>query len=151
MQEHLGDPELSPGAVAEAHRISVRSLHRLFQGQGCTVTAWIRAQRPAHVRRDLADPALTSRTIQSLADRWGFPRPADFTRTFRAAYGVSPQEYRNAALPGRLRAGPAPAPCRVPVLPREGAAAARDRPDGPPYATRTPRRQTSATSGTPGR
>ena len=30
--------------------------------------------------------------------RWNFPRPADFTRAFRTAYGVSPKEYRLRAL-----------------------------------------------------
>lgn len=34
IQQHLGDPELSPGAVAAAHHISVSYLHRLFHAEG---------------------------------------------------------------------------------------------------------------------
>ncbi|MGP3976590.1 helix-turn-helix domain-containing protein [Streptomyces sp. 8N114] len=100
--EHLGDPALCPDAVAAAHHISTRSLHRLFQSQGCTVSSWIRRQRLNRARRDLADPQLGDHTIQAVAATWGFPRAADFTRTFRAAYGITPQDFRSEAL-GRSR------------------------------------------------
>jgi hypothetical protein len=40
IQQHLGDPELSPGAVAAAHHISVSYLHKLFHAEGATVAGW---------------------------------------------------------------------------------------------------------------
>jgi hypothetical protein len=39
IQQHLGDPELSPGEIAAAHDIVQRPLHKLFQEQGETVAA----------------------------------------------------------------------------------------------------------------
>lgn len=33
--------------------------------------------------------------LSSEAARWGFPRAADFTRTFRNAYGMPPQDHRD--------------------------------------------------------
>ncbi|PWI04680.1 AraC family transcriptional regulator [Streptomyces sp. NWU339] len=94
IQQHLGDPDLSPGAVAAAHNISLRSLHRLFQDQDTTVAGWIRARRLERCRRDLADPLLRSRPVRAIAARWGFTDPAHFSRAFRAVYGHSPKDYR---------------------------------------------------------
>ncbi|TLS44797.1 helix-turn-helix domain-containing protein [Streptomyces montanus] len=98
IQRHLGDPELSPAAVAAAHHISLRYLYRLFEPQEHTVAAWIRAQRLERCRADLADPAQRATAIQTIATRWGFTHPADFSRAFRTAYGVPPRDYRRATL-----------------------------------------------------
>lgn len=94
IHRHLGDPELTPGAIAAAHNLSVRSLHRLFRDHGVTVAGWIRARRLERCRRDLADPLLHTRPVRGVAARWGFTDPAHFSRAFRAAYGHSPQAYR---------------------------------------------------------
>ena len=45
IQQHPGDPGLSPAEIAAAHHISLRLLHKLFQEQGETVAGWIRARR----------------------------------------------------------------------------------------------------------
>ncbi|MFE4446515.1 helix-turn-helix domain-containing protein [Streptomyces sp. NPDC056820] len=94
IQQNLADPELSPATIAAAHNISLRSLHRLFGQDGATVAGWIRLRRLERCRRDLTDPLLRSRPVRAIAARWGFTDPAHFSRTFRAAYGTSPQEYR---------------------------------------------------------
>ncbi|MFE0449729.1 helix-turn-helix domain-containing protein [Streptomyces sp. NPDC058914] len=94
IQRHLGDPELSPSAIATAHNISLRSLHRLFGDQGTTVAGWIRTRRLERCRRDLADPLLQARPVRAIAARWGFTDPAHFSRAFRTAYGLSPREHR---------------------------------------------------------
>jgi AraC-like DNA-binding protein len=98
VHEHLDDPGLNPGVIAAAHHISTRYLHRLFQQEGSTVAGWIRRRRLDRCRRDLGDPALGARPIHTIAARWGFLRPADFSRAFRAAYGIAPREYRELAL-----------------------------------------------------
>nr|WP_246203647.1 hypothetical protein [Streptomyces tailanensis] len=33
-----------------------------------------------------------------MAARWGYPRPADFTRAFRAHHGITPSDYRERML-----------------------------------------------------
>ncbi|MEH0443898.1 MULTISPECIES: AraC family transcriptional regulator [unclassified Streptomyces] len=100
IRQHLHDPELRPPVVAAAHHISLSYLHRLFQeeGTGETVAAWIRSQRLAGARRDLANPALLTTPVHVIAARWGILRASDFTRAFRATYGMSPTEYRFLAL-----------------------------------------------------
>ncbi|MFF8286825.1 helix-turn-helix domain-containing protein [Streptomyces albus] len=100
IEDHMGDPALSADRIAAAHHISVRSLHRLFQQHGTTVASWIRRQRLERCRRELADARLGSRPIHAIAAKWGFPRPADFTRSFRSAYGITPSDYRDMFLDG---------------------------------------------------
>lgn len=94
---HLGDPHLTPSAVAAAHHISLSHLHRLYQGQGETVAASIRRQRLERAGRDLADPAQRATPVHVIGARWGFPRAADFTRSFKGTYGVPPSEFRDGA------------------------------------------------------
>jgi len=94
IQQRLSDPTLSPATVAEAHHISTRTLHRLFEPCGWTVTDWIRSQRLERSRRDLIDPMLDVRPIHAIAAQWGFLAASHYTRIFRSTYGLSPQEYR---------------------------------------------------------
>lgn len=94
IEEHLSDPDLSPGDIAAAHHISVRYVHKLFQREGMTAAGWIRGRRLERCRGDLLDPALADRSIGATAVRWGFRGGAHFNRTFRAVYGVPPGEYR---------------------------------------------------------
>ncbi|MFC7327395.1 AraC family transcriptional regulator [Marinactinospora rubrisoli] len=97
---NLGAADLKPSTIAAAHHMSLRSLHRLFQrnGNGVTVAEYVRSQRLTRARRDLADPRNAGRPVQAIAARWGFSRPADFTRAFRSAFGPTPTEYRHACL-----------------------------------------------------
>lgn len=97
IETNLADPHLSPTAVAAAHHISVRYLHRLFQQQGTSVSSWIRRRRLERCRRDLAEPQLSTRPVHAIGTRWGFSHAADFSRAFRAAYGVPPGDYRKRA------------------------------------------------------
>ena len=97
IQRRLGDPRLSPAMIAAAHHISLRSLHQLFHDEGLTVAGWIRLRRLECCRRDLSDPALAPRPVAAIAARWGFSSPGDFSRTFRAAHGLPPAEYRRSA------------------------------------------------------
>jgi AraC-like DNA-binding protein len=94
IQANLGDADLTPSAVAEAHHISLRYLHKLFQQNGHTVAGWIRARRLERCHRDLADPGLAARPINAIAARWGFTSPAHFSQAFRSAYGLSPRQFR---------------------------------------------------------
>ena len=57
----------------DAHHISVRSLHRLFEDEETTVASYIRDLRLARCRRDLADPALADRPVQADRGALGFP------------------------------------------------------------------------------
>ncbi|XVQ15106.1 helix-turn-helix domain-containing protein [Spirillospora sp. CA-255316] len=94
IQANLGDARLTPEAIAAAHHISLRYLHKLFQQDGHTVASWIRRRRLERCRHDLADPLLVNFPIGALAARWGFSSHAQFSRAFRNAYGISPLQFR---------------------------------------------------------
>ncbi|MEW1635144.1 helix-turn-helix domain-containing protein [Streptomyces sp. NPDC093801] len=94
IEHNLADPELTPGAVAARHHISLRRLHLLFEGRPAGVAATIRGRRLAAARADLLRPDLKRRPVHSIAARWGFSSATVFSRAFRQAYGTSPTELR---------------------------------------------------------
>jgi AraC-like DNA-binding protein len=94
IDRNLRDPALSPHTVAAAHHISVRYLHRLFEGEGVTVARLIQQRRLHECARELARPDTSAPTVSAVAQRWGFANPAHFSRVFRGTYGVSPREWR---------------------------------------------------------
>ncbi|MQS34237.1 helix-turn-helix domain-containing protein [Streptomyces katsurahamanus] len=105
IESHLSSADLRPAAIAEHHHISVRMLHALFQERPETVSAAIRRRRLERCRADLTDPRLRHRTVGEIGLGWGFRHPADFSRAFRAAYGMPPGEFRHTAPHGgRTRA-----------------------------------------------
>lgn len=103
VEANIADSGMNPATIAAAHCISVRQLHRLFEGEDVTVTDLIRVRRLEGSRNDLADPALCRQSIGAISSRWGIPDSAKFSRMFRAAYDASPREYRTAAPAGRHR------------------------------------------------
>ncbi|MFF4349747.1 helix-turn-helix domain-containing protein [Streptomyces sp. NPDC001530] len=94
---HLADADLSPEVIAGAHHISVRYLHKLFQDEGTTVGRWIQRRRLEECRRDLMLRGRGRQTIAAIAGRWGFLSATHFSRVFRAAYGMSPSQWRDTA------------------------------------------------------
>lgn len=93
IDRHLANPDLTPQAIAQAHHISLRYLHKLFEGEEATVGRWIQRRRLEKCRRDLARRANIS-TISAVAHQWGFTSAAHFSRVFRATYGMTPREWR---------------------------------------------------------
>jgi AraC-like DNA-binding protein len=99
IDDNLGDPHLSPGAIAAANFISTRHLHGIFKKEGVTVSAWIRSRRLEHCRRELSDPLFINRPVSSIAIRWGFVDASHFSRLFRATFGEAPTVFRNRIWP----------------------------------------------------
>ncbi|WP_228083680.1 helix-turn-helix domain-containing protein [Streptomyces profundus] len=97
IERDLHDADLRPIDIAAHHHISLRTLHELFRERPDTVSATIRRRRLERSRADLGDPRLRHKTVGEIALAWGFRHPADFSRAFRAAYGIPPGEFRQAA------------------------------------------------------
>ncbi|MFI1018711.1 helix-turn-helix domain-containing protein [Streptomyces sp. NPDC020965] len=114
IDRYLDDPGLTPGRIAAAHHLSVRTLHRHFQQHGTTVAAFVRDRRLERARHHLAHAPLDSRPIHVIASSCGFSRPADFTRAFRAAYGMPPSEYRRLSRQARTGTPCGPPPGGAP-------------------------------------
>ncbi|MFG2301793.1 helix-turn-helix domain-containing protein [Actinacidiphila glaucinigra] len=114
IRAHLDEPTLAPATVAAAHHISVRYLYQLFQDEPMTVGRWIKRLRLEACRRDLLRPELAGQTVAAIAHRWGFASHAHFSRAFRAVYGLSPAQWRQAGVP---QAAPLPATGPLPRRP----------------------------------
>jgi AraC-like DNA-binding protein len=95
VERHLADADLRPQAIAEANALSVRSLYGLFEEEGDTVGGYVRRRRLARAHADLTRPGPV-RSVTDVALRWGFGDTAHFSRSFRAQYGISPTEARQA-------------------------------------------------------
>lgn len=78
-------------AVAEAAGVSTRTLQRQLASLGMTYSALV-----ARARRSLADEMLlqTQLPVREIAATLSYTDPANFTRAFRRAAGMSPRAYR---------------------------------------------------------
>ncbi|MGV9676351.1 helix-turn-helix domain-containing protein [Nocardia sp. NPDC003482] len=96
--EHLSDAELSPERIARAQHISVRHLYKLCSRSGFSLEQWIIGKRLERARAELARLDIGHRSIATVGRICGFRDPSHFARRFRAAYGLSPSEWRRSAL-----------------------------------------------------
>ncbi|WP_167760277.1 AraC family transcriptional regulator [Paraburkholderia pallida] len=88
---HLHDDHLSPDRVVASLGLSRPTVYRLFQHDG-GLGAYIR-----HVRLRAAAAELVAWpgvSVQDIAYAHGFRSASDFTRAFRRAYGLAPQDMR---------------------------------------------------------
>ena len=95
IEEHLGDPELGPAQVAQAHFVSLRQLYCAFEGTGTNVAGLIRSRRLERCFEELSDPRFVDLTAASIGLTHGFADAAHFSRAFKARYGVSPSSLRH--------------------------------------------------------
>lgn len=94
--EHLEDA-LAISVVAARHGITPRYLHKLFEGEGMTYSAFVVRQRLERAHRMLRDPRWAARRISDIGNEVGFGDLSYFNRAFRRHYAVTPSDVRNAA------------------------------------------------------
>ncbi|MES2944209.1 MAG: helix-turn-helix domain-containing protein [Pseudomonadota bacterium] len=96
VRDNLWDSNLDANAIARGCKLSSRHLYELFSEEGNTLMRSVWKQRLALCRRDLAEPALRTRTVGEIAYTWGFSNVSHFSRAFKAEFGVGPREFRKA-------------------------------------------------------
>jgi AraC-like DNA-binding protein len=101
VRANLADSDLSPQTIAERCGISVRYLHQLFESQGATVCGWLRQQRLLMCDESLRDPS-NRKSIAEIAYQWGFGDQGQFGRHYRAHFGCTPSDAREAARSGAV-------------------------------------------------
>jgi AraC family transcriptional regulator, positive regulator of tynA and feaB len=88
--------DLTPAAIADAHGISVRTAHRLYEATGETLGGYIRNRR---LEVAYSQVVASAEPVAVIARRWRFASSSHFTRAFRARYGTTPTELRACAVP----------------------------------------------------
>jgi AraC-like DNA-binding protein len=94
VERALGDPALTPAAVAARVGISTRYLHRLFSDAGPSFGRYVLERRLDRCDRVLADPARAHWTVTQIAFEHGFNDPSYFARAYRRRYGRTPRAAR---------------------------------------------------------
>jgi AraC-like DNA-binding protein len=91
---HIDGPALSPDELACALHMSRRKLYQIFKERQITPSRYIRDVRLIAVAQALRSTRNAHRGILELALDYGFNDSASFSRAFKAAFGLSPSEWR---------------------------------------------------------
>ncbi|MBN9103041.1 MAG: helix-turn-helix domain-containing protein [Pseudonocardia sp.] len=92
---NLRHSDLSAARVARRFGISLRKLHRLYEGTGQSFTQTVMTLRVEGCARELASG--TRLSLTELASRWGFCDLSHLNKVFRTRYDCLPSQYRNQA------------------------------------------------------
>lgn len=87
---NLEQTDLSVENIASAIHVSPRTLNRLFATEQTTVIRWLWQQRLSAVHEALIDGQYTH--VSAAAMSFGFTNLSHFSRAFKQAYGISPQQ-----------------------------------------------------------
>ncbi len=95
VRKNLFRPDLSLGTISAQLRISESYLSRIFKVQtGENLSSYIERCRMEEAVRRLHEGDLS---VAAIAEKTGYASDAAFRRAFKRVYGVSPNEFRNAA------------------------------------------------------
>ncbi|MEV0844579.1 AraC family transcriptional regulator [Streptomyces sp. NPDC049954] len=94
VRARLAEPGLNAVTLARSHHVSLRYLQKIFQEHGISPARWIRDERLARCRSELADPLLDHLPVALIGERAGLYGASHFSRLFRDRYGTTPREYR---------------------------------------------------------
>ncbi|WP_224367832.1 AraC family transcriptional regulator [Hyalangium versicolor] len=92
--EAAPEADWTPRLLATATHQSLRTLNRRFQSRGETIGVM---QRRLRIRSATLAIAQTQRSFTEVAHETGFSDAAHLSRSFRAASGMTPSEYRRVA------------------------------------------------------
>lgn len=94
IESNLSSAELSPAWIAARHGISTRYLRGLFAGEGTSFSDHAAERRLNLAARRLTDRRCDRQTISQIAYECGFGDISWFNARFRAAFGMTPSEFR---------------------------------------------------------
>ena len=90
---HLGNEQLGPDEIADAAHLSRASLYRLLAAEGGIRAVLLKRRLDEALRLLLADNK-DDRSLTEVARRCGFGGTSQFSRAFRARFGLPPAQYR---------------------------------------------------------
>jgi len=98
VDRHYANPETSVASIARELQVSQRYLQLAFCADDTSPSAYLRKCRLDACARLLRDPRWHKRSITEIGFACGFNSSAHLSTEFRRTFGVSPREYRRAAI-----------------------------------------------------
>jgi AraC-like DNA-binding protein len=89
---HLGNPQLGPDEIAGAAHLSRASLYRRLAAEGGIRAVLLKRRLDEAVRLMLADEK-DEHSLKEIVKCCGFSGTSQFSRAFRARFGVPPRQY----------------------------------------------------------
>ena len=89
---HLGNAQLGPDEIADAAHVSRASLYRLLAAEGGIRAVLLKRRLDQALRLMMADNK-DERSLTDIAKCCGFGGTSQFSRAFRARFGVPPRQY----------------------------------------------------------
>ncbi|MCP4620293.1 MAG: AraC family transcriptional regulator [Bradyrhizobium sp.] len=90
---HLGNAELGPDEIADGTHISRASLYRTLAAEGGIRAVLLKRRLDEALRLLLADNS-DENSLMDVVRRCGFGGTSQFSRAFRARFGLPPRQYR---------------------------------------------------------
>ncbi len=94
IESHLLEPDLAPGRIADALKMTTRNLHYAFAHERETVSQYITRRRLEESVRVLITPE-ERWTMSGIAHDFGFYSASQYGRAFRRIFGMTPGKYRH--------------------------------------------------------
>jgi AraC-like DNA-binding protein len=91
---HLGNAQLGPDEIADAANLSRASLYRLFAAEG-GIRAVLLKRRLDEALRLMLEDNKDEHSLKKIVKCCGFGGTSQFSRAFRARFGVPPRQYRS--------------------------------------------------------
>jgi len=97
IEKNLMTGTVRPGVLAARHGVTPRYVHKLFEGEGTTLSRFVLNKRLVLVHCMLRDMKYADKKIGSIAYDAGFGDLSTFNREFRRQYGMTPSDVRSIA------------------------------------------------------
>ncbi|MDO6965907.1 helix-turn-helix domain-containing protein [Rhizobium alvei] len=98
IDDNLDQPDLTVEQIAIRMGCSQSYLFRAFQTEGLSPAQYIWDRRLERARAVLTSPVARHRSVTDIAFAAGFTSGAHFSRAFRSRFGMTPRDFRRAAL-----------------------------------------------------
>ncbi len=92
VRRRMADIELNLSDIAEEAGVSLNYLHKLFRGEGTTLSQFIRSERLRAARKMLELARSRGMTITDVSLSCGFADSSHFSRCFKEAFSLTPRE-----------------------------------------------------------
>jgi AraC-like DNA-binding protein len=94
IDDNVTDGNLTPESIAAKFGLSTRYLRKLFATEGSSATRYIQRRRLEKSADKMSNLLWKEQSITDICYDCGFKSAPHFSRAFKAAFGVTPKEYR---------------------------------------------------------